>query len=174
MTGSAGADFDAGVPPIVVGVSPSRGSPSALRWALAEAERRRAPLHTVMAWRPPRPPVAPAGRPPAGLVSSEEELQKQAMADLEGLVLDALDDTERVLLDVAKGGTVAVLQTASAKAQLLVVGAAHQTPVSGVGRDRRRAPAISERISCPVVLIPPHLREGLLPEAARPAGAAHR
>jgi hypothetical protein len=96
------------------------------------------------------------------------------VADLERLVLDALGDTEQVLLDVARGSIVAVLQAASANAQLLVVGAARQTPVTGVVRDRLKAPAISERISCPVVLIPTRLREGLLPEAARPAGAAFR
>jgi len=102
-------------------------------------------------------------------MASEEELQKQAVTNLERLVLETLGDAERVLLDVAKGSTASVLQAATAKAQLLVVGSAHATPVAGVIRDRLRAPALSERITCPVVLIPPHLREGL-----RPAGAASR
>ena len=45
---------------VVVGVSPTSGSPAALRWGAAEAARLGAPLVALSAWRPPRAPIAPA------------------------------------------------------------------------------------------------------------------
>ena len=51
--------------PIVVGVSRRTGSPEAVRWAAAEARLRNTTVLAVTAWRGPRPPAAPGGRPPA-------------------------------------------------------------------------------------------------------------
>lgn len=160
------SDFDQGVPPIVVGVSPSTYSPFPLRWAAAEAEYRHAPLHAVMAWRPPRPPAAPASRPPAVLISTAEELQTEAVTALERAVTEVLGDTQGVLLRVVRGSTSAVLLAATEGAQLLVLGASHPGRVSAL-RDRLRPPSIAYRVTCPVVLIPPLVRKELISDRSK-------
>ncbi|MGH7706002.1 MAG: universal stress protein, partial [Candidatus Dormibacteria bacterium] len=164
-------DFDLGVAPIVVGVSPTTYSLAALRWAALEAGWRRAPLHAVMAWRPPRPPTAPATRPPAVLSERNDELQAAAYASLEQAVTSVISDSERVRLSVVRGGAVAVLLAAAEGAQLLVLGVTHPGRVSGAIRDVLQPPPISRRVSCPVVLIPPALREDLLADLAPRAQA---
>lgn len=139
---------------IVVGVSPSTGSPAALRWAAAEARRRNAPLHAVMAWREPRTQGGPGTSPPAFTPSTTDELQVQADARLADAVRIALGDDHRAQCAAVRGGTIKVLLAAAAGAQLLVV----DGPRAGAPPALRPglvASQLAYRASCPVVMVPP-------------------
>ncbi|HEY6539128.1 MAG TPA: universal stress protein, partial [Candidatus Dormibacteraeota bacterium] len=118
------------VPAIVVGVSPSTGSKAALLWAAREAELRRAPLHAVMAWRPPRVPSAPGTRPSPGLIGDQNPLE-EALESLEQAVASALGNSDGVQLSAIKGTPEKALLAATEAAQLLVLGTSHPGRVSG-------------------------------------------
>jgi nucleotide-binding universal stress UspA family protein len=142
---------------IVVGVSPTSGSPAALRWAAEEARLRAAPLRAVMAWRPPRPPAAPGGRPPAGLPAADDDPESDARARLQDFVRDALGaDGANAAVDcvVVKGGAVNALRSAARDAQLLVIGEARAGRLNSV-RSGLVAPKLVVDAGCPVVVMPP-------------------
>src|ERR1700709_136580 len=75
---------------VVVGVSPTTGSPTALRWAADEAKIRSVPRRAVMAWRPQRPPWAAGGRPPMTLAQTNTEREEEAQQLLRGFVVTAI------------------------------------------------------------------------------------
>lgn len=136
--------------PIVVGVSPSTGSPNALRWAADEAKLRGVPLRAVLAWRPPYAAAAPGGRPPARTSVGTESRAAERM--LRRHVAAALGETVIDCVTV-RGQPVPVLLRASADAQLLVIGEPRAGRLASV-RTGLVARQLVQRAACPVVVLP--------------------
>jgi len=144
--------------PIVVGVSRRTGSPEAVRWAMAEARLRDTQVLAVTAWRGPRPPAAPGGRPPAILphedaFAEEEqrlatELASHVGGDLAGL---------GITFSLRHGKAAAVLLEAAVGAQLLVLDSPRSGNASTLGKSLI-APKVVFSAPCPVVLMPPNQR----------------
>jgi nucleotide-binding universal stress UspA family protein len=136
-------------PVVVVGVSGSRASAAALRWAAGEARRRHARLRVVRTWDPEfGAPYAPAGlRPTAG------EQRECAGASLAGLIRATFGHQVPawVTAELAQGVAERVLVDRSAGADLLVLGSA--APPSPTARSI--GPVIRaclSRAQCPVVV----------------------
>ncbi|MFN2559699.1 MAG: universal stress protein [Jatrophihabitans sp.] len=140
--------------PVVVGVSPRTGSPSALRWAADYALLRQAPMVAVMAWRPPRAPAAPGGRPPGSLLSGGlPDPEHEAAEQLEGYVTAALGKGHGVECKTVRGNEVSSLLEAGAEAQLLVLGEPRPGRMASV-RTGLVAPQLVTGATCPVVVMP--------------------
>lgn len=106
---------------IVVGVDGSDDSKEALRWALAEAELRRATVRAVHAWSMPiafgGPYMPPQAYDPA-------EIRDNAQASLDAAVDEVAGENPPVAVErvVEQGSPADVLVRASEFADLLVVG----------------------------------------------------
>ncbi|MGN6606051.1 MAG: universal stress protein [Jatrophihabitans sp.] len=147
-----GADATKG--PVVIGVSPSTGSPRALRWAADYARTHGLPLRAIMAWRPPRAPAAPGGRPPVGAAAiASTDYAAEAQDQLQGFVEAALHDEAEVECRAVKGSAVTALLAASTDAELMVLGEV-QAGAAGSVRTGLVAPKIVLRAACPVVVMP--------------------
>jgi Universal stress protein family len=136
---------------VVVAVSPTSGSPTALKWGADEAARRRSGLVAISAWRPPRAPIAPGGRPP-GVSYDPDAAIAAAKAQLEEHVRAALGDGASVATEIVHGSTFRVLLQASETADLLVLDAPSRVEFP-------EAPLLAHRLvyaaECPVVIMPP-------------------
>ncbi|MGN6741820.1 MAG: universal stress protein [Amnibacterium sp.] len=136
---------------VVVGVSPTSGSPAALRWAADEAQRRGAQLVALSAWRPPRPPIAPGGRPP-GVSFDSGDAVAEARDRLTGHVHAALGEGAQAAIEVVHGSTFRALLQASETAELLVLDAPSRLELP-------EGPTLARRLiyaaECPVVIMPP-------------------
>jgi nucleotide-binding universal stress UspA family protein len=148
------------VSPIVVGVSRRTGSPDALRWATAEAQLRDAHVVAVTAWRPPRPPAAPAGRPPAVQRASADQMfadEQRRLSERVAAVLgaDGADGLAslRVEYSLRKGTPAQVLLAAAVGAQLLVLDSPRSGNFSTVPKSWI-VPQVLFKSPCPVVLMP--------------------
>lgn len=142
--------------PVIVGVSPSTGSPNALRWGADEARMRKTSVRAVLAWRPPRTPTAPAGRPPAVSATEPEEAEQDARERLAEFVRAAGVDGVPVECDAVRGGAVQALLSASDGAELLVLGEPRPGRLASV-RTSLVAPQVVLHARCPVVVLPsPH------------------
>lgn len=140
---------------IVVGVSPVTGSPSALRWGAEEARLRGAALVAVLAWRPPRAPAAPGGRPPPTVVSvGGEDHAKVAEESLRDFVVAALGSADGVQCRAVRGTAASALLDAARDAELLVIGEPRPGRLASV-RTSLVAPQVVHRARCPVVVLPP-------------------
>jgi hypothetical protein len=143
------------VSPIVVGVSRRSGSVDALRWAAAEGQLRNAQVLAVTAWRGPRPPAAPGGRPPALSVPPVEEAFALEEQRLREHLTDVLGDLDKlgVQYSLRRGSPSSVLLAAAVGAQLLVL----DSPKAGRSTLAKSliAPQLVFRSPCPVVLMPP-------------------
>ncbi len=140
--------------PIVVGVSPTTGSPTALRWAADEARLRGTKVRAVMAWRPPRAPSATGGRPPAGVLSqAATDFAADAEEKLRGFVGAALGADDGVECTAIKGNEVNALLAAADDAQLMVIGEPRPGRLASV-RASLVAPQVLHRAQCPVVALP--------------------
>ncbi len=105
---------------IVVGVDGSDHSVDALRWALAEGERRDCPVEVIYAWTW----VDPFGE--AAMAVSRTQLAEGAQATLDATLAKALgagDRPARVSGVVIEGDPASTLTTQAGPADLLVVGA---------------------------------------------------
>jgi len=138
---------------IVVGVSPTTGSPSALRWAAAEAQLRGVPLKAVMAWRAPRPPGAPGGRPPASTSGASDDYPGDADRRLREYVEAALGSDAGVEREVVHGSEVNALLSSARGAHLLVVGEPRPGRLSTMVSSLT-APQVVLKAECPVVVMP--------------------
>jgi len=142
------------VSPIVVGVSRRSGSVDALRWAAAEAQLRNTRVLAVTAWRGPRPPAAPGGRPPAISTPVEEAfaLEEQRLREQLTEAVGELTDLG-VEYSLRRGSPMSVLLAAAVGAQLLVL----DSPKAGRSTLAKSliAPQLVFRSPCPVVLMPP-------------------
>ncbi|MGO8960484.1 MAG: universal stress protein [Streptosporangiaceae bacterium] len=138
-------------PAIVVGVSGSPASVTALRWAAAEAVRLRARLHAVLVWTvPPYAPYAP--QPPV----NEEERRQRAHGDLAAAVRAVFGAVlpDYLVTEVVQGQPELALADRSAAADLLVLGSAwsHDAVARSLGPVLRTC---LSRAHCPVVVVGP-------------------
>lgn len=138
--------------PIVVGVSGSRASAAALRWAADEALRRHRQLHVVLIWSPePRASYAPALHP-----GDSRQSMLRAGRVLATAVQAVLGPTPRadVTTEIAKGMPERTLVDRSAGAELLVLGSASAHDLAG----HSIGPVIRtclRHAHCPVVIVGP-------------------
>ena len=144
---------------IVVAVSQSTGSHSALQWAAGEAVLRQARLRAVMPWRAPRPPAAPAARPPVVPNLGDGDPQAEADERLAAILDAALGPGHDVTPAAVRGTTLSVLLAAASDADLLVLAPPHPTDLIRA-RAMLLAPQLIFRVNCPVVVIPPSARHG--------------
>jgi nucleotide-binding universal stress UspA family protein len=148
---------------IVVGVSGSRASVAALRWAVDEARRRCARLSVVCAWDHSRP--APyADRSEGRARSDAQAAMRSSLAAAMRTALGPVPPAE-IEAEMAEGAAERVLIDRSAVADLLVLGAARPQQAVGlpVGPVIR---ACLARAGCPVVVV----RASLGPAAGQPEG----
>jgi nucleotide-binding universal stress UspA family protein len=136
---------------IVVGISDSRASQTALRWAAAEARLRGASLHVVRAWDSARhaAPYAAVGQLPTG-DEQEAEVRAGLVADMQAEFGPATPDD--VTTELAEGAPERVLVAQSARADLLVLGV---TTPPGL-TDRSEGPVVRACLAhagCPVVIV---------------------
>jgi hypothetical protein len=133
---------------VVVGVSPTTGSPAALKFGAEEAQRRGTDLRAVLAWRPSSPPMTAGARPPGTSYDPESEL-RSAIERLESMVRTAIGPDAGARSEVIHGGKVRVLLQAAETADLLVLDAP---------RRPRLGPVLAHRLAyvaeCPVVTMP--------------------
>jgi len=133
---------------VVVGVSPTTGSPAALRFGAEEARRRGTDLRAVTAWRPSSPPMTSGARPPATNYDPESEYQA-AIDRLTSQVRSALGEDAAARIEVIHGGKVRVLLQTAETGDLLVLDAP---------RRPRLGPVLAHRLAyvaeCPVVTMP--------------------
>jgi nucleotide-binding universal stress UspA family protein len=136
-------------PAVVVGVSGSRASAAALRWAVDEAKRRHALLRIVRCWEPEiHAPYAPVG----GQLTRAQ--QREAASQGLAALIRAEFGTETpagVTAELARGTAERTLVDRSAGADLLVLGS--ESPPTAAGRSI--GPVIRaclSRAECPVVV----------------------
>jgi hypothetical protein len=135
---------------VVVGVSATSKSPTALDWARAQAGAG-GRLVAVRAWRMPNPQATPSGTP-AGRISRADEVEEEARAALERDVAAALGEDHGVELQLVRGSKYAVLLKAAEDADLLVVDAPRQLLAGPMFAHR-----LVYAASCPVVVMPPRI-----------------
>ncbi len=111
-------------PRIVVGVDGSRSSRAALRWAVRQAARTGGTVDAVTAYQVPAGVSGYAwGQGPVG-VDDTAEREAEARKGLDAVLSEEIkpDDSYRVIARVINGHPAEVLLSASADADLLVVG----------------------------------------------------
>ena len=138
--------------PILAGVDGSESALDAVRWAAAEAQELRAPLHliTVFGWVPVPEPEDPF-RSSSGAWESLRENAEKTLAAAAAEVRGVAPEVE-VTTELLAGAPADLLVTASARARLLVVGhrgaGGFATLVLGsVGA------AAAAHAACPVVVV---------------------
>jgi len=144
------------ISPIVVGISRRTGSIDALRWAVAEAQLRNAPVLAITAWRGPRTPAAPGGRPPAVTLDSPDELFAKEAERIAEQLTTAVGELEPlgVHYSLRRGAASSVLLTAAVGAQLLVLDSPRSGALSTLAKSLI-APQVIFKAPCPVVVMPP-------------------
>lgn len=145
--------------PIVVGVSRRTGSPEAVRWAAAEARLRNTRVLAVTAWRGPRPPAAPGGRPPAISPTPVEEAfeqEEQRLGDELAARFGGDLDAMGITFSLRHGSPATVLLEAAVGAQLLVLDSPRSGDFSALPKSVI-TPHVVFKAPCPVVLMPPPL-----------------
>ncbi len=136
---------------VVVGVSATSKSPTALAWAEAQARQNGGRVVAVRAWRMPNPQATPSGTP-AGRISREDDVEQAARASLAADVEATLGTDHGAELRLVRGGKYNVLIKAAAEADLLVVDAPRQLLAGPMFAHR-----LVYAASCPVVVMPPHV-----------------
>ena len=139
---------------VVVGVSPTTGSPNALWWAAREAALWRLPVRAVLAWRAPRAPAAPGGRPSpvtAGVAGTDHA--GRAERALRAFVTTALGSDTDVECVAVRGTAVRALLAAAEGASLLVIGEPRPGRLGSLVSSLVALQVIL-RAPCPVVVMP--------------------
>jgi len=136
---------------VVVGVDGSDGGRAALGFATEEARLRGAPLRLLHALSWPLSGTV-AVSPDAGLRAMLEAGAQTLLRTAAGEAVDVLG-RDRVSWSVAGGDPVDVLRTASADAQLLVVGSRGVGGVAGLLLGST-AQGVATEATCPVVVLP--------------------
>ena len=147
---------ESATPPIVVGISRRTGSPDALHFAVEEARIRGAAVLAVTAWRPPRPPGAPGGKPvgfPPISPASVWEQERDRLARVVDEHLGAPAASAGVTFELRRGQPAAVLLEAAKSAQLLVLDSPRAGNVTTLPK-AWIAPGVIFRADCPVVVMP--------------------
>ena len=136
---------------VIVGVSATSKSPTALTWAHAQARQNKGRMVAVRAWRMPNPQATPAGTP-AGRISREEDVERAARAALEEDVAASLGPDHGVEVRLVRGSKFKVLIEAAVGADLMVVDAPRQLLAGPMFAHR-----LVYAASCPVVVMPPRV-----------------
>lgn len=154
---------------VVVGVSTTSRSPSALRWAAAQAALNDGRLVAVRAWKMP----ASAGST-SGVIAATPPRESDVVTTLERSlaadVIDVLGPDHGAELRLVRGGHRKVLLDAAREADLLVI----DTPRRLTG-EPLFAQRLLESATCPVVAMPPSISEqppGAVERAGRALGRA--
>lgn len=150
--------------PVVVGVDGSPGSTAALRWALAEARLREAPLRLVHAYQPATISVTGAGGGVAPVPFPLEDLERlRGIAEAAGrrvladavreLGTEAMGDVQ-VEKELVEGPAASALLEAGRGAGLLVLGSRGHGGFVGLllGSVSQQC---AQHPPCPVVILPP-------------------
>ncbi len=153
---------------VVVGVSGTSRSPTALAWAEAQAEQNGGRVVAVRAWRPPVPQATPAGTP-ASRITREADVERAAEESLTADVAAALGPDHGAELRLERGGRFRVLSKASRGADLLVIDAPRQLLTGPMFAHR-----LVYTVSCPVVVMPPRISGEPATWLTRVAGALGR
>jgi nucleotide-binding universal stress UspA family protein len=139
---------------IVVGVDGSRGSRTALRWALAQAWLTGTTVEAVAAWQQPATydysyGSIPFPSPGDSIAVNAEKALTETVADVVGTA----DRPVHVRTTVAHGPATQVLLKAAAGADLLVVGSRGHGAFAGMllGSVSQHC---TQNAPCPVVVIP--------------------
>jgi hypothetical protein len=136
---------------VVVGVSGTSKSPTALTWAAAQAKQNHGRIIAVRAWRMPSPQATPSGTS-AVRIALPDEVEREARQSLELDVSAVLGADHRAELRLVRGSTFHVLVEAAAGADLLVVDAPRQLFVGPMFAHR-----LIYAATCPVVVMPPDI-----------------
>ena len=143
---------------VVVGVSATSGSPTALLWARDQARANDGRLIAVRVYKEPSVQQAPPGTASRN-APSIEQLQAEQQARLEGDVAAVLGEDHDAEVRVVRGRKRRGLLNAARGADLLVIDAPRTPSMS---------PLLAQRIvasaTCPVVVMPPAISG--LPESA--------
>jgi nucleotide-binding universal stress UspA family protein len=162
-------------PAVIVGVSGSVASATALRWAADEAGRRGTRLWVIRSWDPEfcAPDTPAAGRPTDG------QQRETASAELAALMRATFGYPVpgNVVTELVQGNAERVLADRSAEAELLVLGSA----APSASRGRSIGPVVRTCLSralCPVVVVSPAEQEtartGVVPERTQRRHFGHR
>lgn len=146
---------------VVVGVSATSKSPTALEWGAAQAALNNGRLIAVRSWRSTAPPGTTSGGA-AARITDTPSTQSSEQAAFETDVAEVLGEDHAAEVRVIKGGKRRALLEAAQEADLLVVDAP---------RTLTGTPLFAQRIvyaaSCPVVVMPPRVSQ-------QPASAVER
>jgi hypothetical protein len=154
---------------VVVGVSATSKSPTALVWARAQAEANGGRAIAVRVHQAPPIPPGPSGSS-SGIPQDPRSLRAQQQTQLERDVAEVLGEDHGVELRVIHGSKRRGLLNEAREADLLVIDAPRTPSMS---------PLLAHRIvyaaTCPVVVMPPSLSgapESALTRSARALGRA--
>ena len=150
---------------VVVGVSATSKSPTALEWAQAQARANGGRLVAVRVYRTPSVPAGPSGTS-SRIPPNPEEVHAQQLTQLQRDVASVLGPDHGAELRLVKGGKRRGLLDQARGADLLVIDAPRTPTMS---------PMLAHRIvyaaTCPVVVMPPSV-SGAPPTALSRAGQA--
>ena len=136
---------------VIVGVSATSKSPTALMWGRAQAEANGGRVIAVRVFQPPNVPGAPSGTA-SRIPQDPEEQRAQQLVLLQRDVAEVLGEGHGVELRVVRGGKRRGLLDQAQEADLLVIDAPRTPSMS---------PLLAHRIvytaSCPVVVMPPSI-----------------
>jgi len=159
---------------IVVGVSATSKSPTALHWAAELAALRGGRVVAVRAWRPTAAQTGShvtAAPLSADVPSETEAAQAQARESLEADVAEVLGAEHRVEVRLVHGGKRRALLRVSQDADLLVIDAPRRLDLTAL-------PGFAQRLvyaaRCPVVVMPPAVSGAPRTPVERAAGALGR
>jgi len=138
---------------IVVGVSATSKSPTALHWATELAALRGGRVVAVRAWRPTAPQTG-SRVTPAPLSEDTATAETEARDELESDVAEVLGADHSVDVRLVRGGRRKSLLAVAQHADLLVIDAPRRLDLSS-------PPGFAHRLlyaaHCPVVVMPPSL-----------------
>ncbi|MFI6558629.1 universal stress protein [Streptomyces sp. NPDC050534] len=148
---------------VVVGVSGSLGSLTALCRAADEARRRDASLWPVLTWEPPGGELAARRSPASALMAGEWQhlARERLLAALDDVFGDSGPGVPMSALVVRGAPGRALVETADRETDVLIVGAGRRSPLH-----RALAPSVSRyclaHATCPVLAVPPSPLESQL------------
>ena len=155
---------------IVVGVSATSKSPTALHWATELAALRGGRVVAVRAWRP-TPPQTASRVTPSPITEDAGAAQAQALADLQADVAEVLGGGHGVDVRLVHGGKRRSLLVAAEHADLLVIDAPRRLDISAMPGFAMR---LVSSASCPVVVMPPRVSGAPRSALERAAGTMAR
>jgi hypothetical protein len=154
---------------VVVGVSATSKSPTALVWAHAQAQANSGRVIAVRVYQAPNVPGGPSGSS-SRIPQDPDDVHSQQHTQLEQDVAEVLGPDHGVELRVIRGGKRRGLLNEAREADLLVIDAPRTPSMS---------PLLAHRIvyaaTCPVVVMPPSISgipESALSRSARAFGRA--